>query len=140
LVFEEPVRVGGEGAAHGEAAVLAPFEVGGLLFVADESVVPGGGDGNGEVIGAGAKGMGDLYWKGRMTEDAKVLAVEGDTGQGFDFAEVEEEAGVFGGFRRGECGLIGGGAGEVADGVLRVFVQGGRAGSFRWREFDQRGF
>jgi len=54
---DEPVWEAGEGAALGGFVVIdlavAPLEVGGLLLVADEAVVPGVGDGDFEVVGAG---------------------------------------------------------------------------------------
>jgi hypothetical protein len=55
LVFEKPIRIGLHGVAA-LAAVLAPFEVGGELFVADEAVVPGVGDGDFQAVAAGLEG------------------------------------------------------------------------------------
>jgi hypothetical protein len=52
--FEETVRLGGDAASHGRAAVFAPLAVGGMSLVADE------------VFGAGSEVGGDFDAEGRV--------------------------------------------------------------------------
>ena len=91
LIFDKPIRVGLHRVSL-VTAVLAPFKIGGKLFVADEAVVPGVRDGDFQQIFPAFDCWGNVEGEGRVPQHAQIFAVQSDAGEVVDVAEVQYDS------------------------------------------------
>ena len=102
------------------------FTISRVLFVADESVDPEVGDVNVKGVGAGMECLADFYLKRFVPEGAEWFFVQSHFRNHGDITQVQPDLLILFkiSVRQIELHGVGGGAGEITDAGVAVFVPG----------------